>query len=57
MTENLKEVLLWAFGAGKNQYRLYKTSRHIGVIMDGNGRWATHTKSMGHRYGAQTLKK
>ena len=37
-----------------------KLPRHIGVIMDGNGRWAKKRglpRSMGHRYGAQTLKK
>ena len=36
-----------------------KLPRHIGVIMDGNGRWAKKRgmpRSMGHRYGAQTLK-
>lgn len=34
--------------------------RHIGIIMDGNGRWAKKRglpRSMGHRSGAQTLKK
>lgn len=34
--------------------------RHIGVIMDGNGRWAKKRgmpRNVGHRSGAQTLKK
>lgn len=34
--------------------------RHVGIIMDGNGRWAKKRglpRSMGHRAGAQTLKK
>jgi undecaprenyl diphosphate synthase len=34
--------------------------RHIGIIMDGNGRWAKKRglpRSAGHRAGAQTLKK
>ena len=33
---------------------------HIGIIMDGNGRWATArglSRSMGHKAGAETLKK
>jgi len=34
--------------------------QHIGIIMDGNGRWAkSHglPRSAGHRMGAETLKK
>ena len=34
--------------------------RHVGIIMDGNGRWATKrglSRSMGHKAGAKTLKK
>ena len=34
--------------------------RHIGIIMDGNGRWAKKRglpRNVGHRSGAQTLKK
>ena len=33
---------------------------HIGIIMDGNGRWAKKrglSRSMGHRAGAKTLEK
>ena len=33
---------------------------HIGIIMDGNGRWATKrglNRSAGHKEGAKTLKK
>ena len=33
---------------------------HIGIIMDGNGRWATKRglkRSAGHKEGAKTLKK
>ena len=34
--------------------------KHIGIIMDGNGRWATRhhlPRSAGHKQGAETLKK
>lgn len=34
--------------------------RHVGIIMDGNGRWATKrglSRSMGHKAGAKALKK
>lgn len=34
--------------------------KHIGIIVDGNGRWATRrglTRSLGHREGANNLKK
>lgn len=34
--------------------------KHLGIIMDGNGRWATNrglNRSMGHKAGADTLKK
>ena len=37
-----------------------KLPNHIGIIMDGNGRWATKRglpRSAGHRAGAQNLKK
>ena len=33
---------------------------HIGIIMDGNGRWATSSglkRSMGHKAGAENLEK
>ena len=33
---------------------------HVGIIMDGNGRWATlrgHNRSFGHKQGAKTIKK
>ena len=33
---------------------------HIGIIMDGNGRWAARrnlSRSVGHRYGGETLRK
>jgi undecaprenyl diphosphate synthase len=36
------------------------TPRHIGIIMDGNGRWAKHRglpKIMGHRAGAKNVAK
>ena len=36
-----------------------KLPRHVGIIMDGNGRWATEKKrprTDGHREGANTLK-
>ena len=38
----------------------HKIPVHIGIIMDGNGRWAKKRhlpRSLGHRQGAQTLKK
>lgn len=34
--------------------------KHIGIIMDGNGRWATKRglpRSVGHKYGAQNFRK
>ena len=34
--------------------------RHVGIIMDGNGRWAQRRglpRTMGHRAGADVLKK
>ena len=34
--------------------------KHIGIIVDGNGRWATERglpRSMGHKVGAENLKK
>jgi len=34
--------------------------RHVGIIMDGNGRWATERglkRSMGHKAGSENLKK
>ena len=33
---------------------------HVGIIMDGNGRWATKkglNRSLGHKEGAKTLEK
>ena len=34
--------------------------KHVGIIMDGNGRWATSRglkRSMGHKKGAENLEK
>ena len=36
-----------------------KVPRHVGIIMDGNGRWATlhkHKRSFGHKRGARAIK-
>ena len=46
----------------KHRYDADKTNlpAHIGIIMDGNGRWAKKRKmprNVGHRAGAETLKK
>ena len=38
----------------------YKIPTHVGIIMDGNGRWATERglkRSAGHAEGYKTLKK
>ena len=35
-----------------------KIPRHVGIIMDGNGRWATfrgHKRSFGHKAGAKRV--
>ncbi|KAA1301792.1 MAG: isoprenyl transferase, partial [SAR202 cluster bacterium] len=40
---------------GKN-----KDPRHVAIIMDGNGRWATHrglTRSTGHEKGTLNIQK
>lgn len=37
-----------------------KQARHVGIIMDGNGRWATRRgmpRSMGHRAGVEALRR
>ena len=34
--------------------------KHVGIIMDGNGRWAKKSglpRSVGHRFGAQNFRK
>ncbi len=44
----------------KNVLDMSNIPAHIGIIMDGNGRWATGRglpRSAGHRAGAETLKK
>lgn len=44
----------------KNIENTLKIPKHIGFIMDGNGRWATQrglSRSDGHRQGAEALKK
>ncbi len=41
-------------------YTDLKVPRHLGIIMDGNGRWATErglSRSQGHKAGARNLKK
>lgn len=50
------------FKRRNNQAQLDLTNipQHIGIIMDGNGRWAARRglpRSAGHRMGAETLKK
>lgn len=44
----------------KNDIDLQNLPRHIGIIMDGNGRWAKKRglpRSAGHKAGAESLKK
>ena len=44
----------------KQELDFQNIPKHIGIIMDGNGRWATKRglpRSAGHRAGAETLKK
>jgi len=44
----------------KTELNLNKIPKHIGIIMDGNGRWATRRglpRSAGHRAGAEMLRK
>lgn len=48
------------FGKQKIKIDDEKLPRHIGIIMDGNGRWARKRglpRAAGHRYGAEALKK
>ncbi len=49
------------FKAKKNTHIDYdRLPQHIGIIMDGNGRWAKKRglpRSVGHRAGAETLRK
>ncbi len=43
---------------GEKQLKLYMP-RHVGIIMDGNGRWAKKRglpRQVGHTYGAKTFK-
>lgn len=45
---------------GDGELDMSNIPRHIGIIMDGNGRWAARRglpRSAGHRAGAETLKK
>ena len=47
---------------GKKKDKIEKAGlpRHIGIIMDGNGRWAQRRgmpRMMGHRFGAEALKR
>ncbi|MBE6793843.1 MAG: isoprenyl transferase [Ruminococcaceae bacterium] len=44
----------------KNSVKEFNLPQHIGIIMDGNGRWAKKRalpRSMGHSAGAQTFRK
>ena len=39
-------------------YSSLKIPNHVGIIVDGNGRWATNrglSRSMGHKKGAENL--
>lgn len=41
------------------KYIFDKVPRHVGIIMDGNGRWASlrgHKRSYGHKAGAKAIK-
>ena len=43
----------------KNDLDLGKLPQHVGIIMDGNGRWATGKgliRTSGHKAGANTVK-
>ena len=51
---------------GDKQYKfnkkldLHRLPQHVAIIMDGNGRWATHrglSRSMGHKAGFENIKK
>jgi undecaprenyl diphosphate synthase len=51
---------LFGFGLKKPKVDYSNIPEHIGIIMDGNGRWAKRRglpRSAGHRAGAQTLTK
>ncbi len=53
-TENIDRLVL------KKQLDMSRIPKHIGIIMDGNGRWAKRRglpRSAGHREGAKTLEK
>lgn len=44
----------------EQQLDLTRLPQHIGIIMDGNGRWATGKgliRTSGHKAGVNTLKK
>src|SRR3970040_385615 len=41
-------------------YFMRQSALHVGIIMDGNGRWATrggHSRSTGHREGARVVRR
>lgn len=49
-----------SFAHGAGRLDMSNIPKHIGIIMDGNGRWASRRglpRSAGHRRGAQTLEK
>ncbi len=51
---------MFGFGLVKPKVDYSSIPEHIGIIMDGNGRWAKKRglpRSAGHRAGAQTLRK
>lgn len=53
-------VMLFSKKTKTNEIDLNNLPRHIGVIMDGNGRWAKKRglpRSAGHKAGAESLKK
>jgi undecaprenyl diphosphate synthase len=33
-----------------------KFAKHLAIIMDGNGRWATTTRALGHESGTKSVK-
>ena len=43
-----------------NEPRAMQPPRHVGIIMDGNGRWAQErgrSRLVGHRMGAQAVRR
>ena len=53
-------MALWTKKKHPGKKENWQIPKHIGIIMDGNGRWAKKRglpRSAGHKAGADTLKK